>query len=72
VSEHDRHLRSFTSWHAPDCKCEQCVEDLRAQRITTDAPTASLPSNSVSLRELVDNATHTQPRYSIGEDWNDD
>jgi hypothetical protein len=75
MAERDRHLMSFTTWHAPDCRCSQCSEDerLRAQHITHDAPTNALPAQSVSLRELVDNATlTTTPRYSIGEDWNDD
>lgn len=61
--------------HPMTCKCDECSEDarLRETRITHDAPTGSLPSQSVSLQELVDNATHTTaPRYSIGEDWNDD
>lgn len=67
--------RRFQHLHRIGCTCSYCSEDdrLRAQKITTDAPTASLPSNAVSLRELVDNATHTTPpRYSIGEDWSDD
>lgn len=75
MAERDRHLTSFTTWHAADCRCSQCCEDerLRETRITHDAPTAALPVQFVSLRELVDNATlTTTPRYSIGEDWNDD
>lgn len=75
MAERDRHLKSFTTWHAPDCRCADCSEDerLRETRVTHDAPMGALPSQSVSLRELVDNATITQPpRYTIGEDWNDD
>lgn len=75
MAERDRRLTSFTTWHMPDCRCDECSEDakLRAQHITHDAPTSALPSQSVSLRELVDNATLTlPPRYEIGEDWNDD
>lgn len=62
--------------HGHVCPCSDCVlsRDLRdAQtRVVRDAPTGSLPSQSVSLQELVDNATLTQPCYSVGEDWNDD
>lgn len=61
--------------HAINCMCSECNEDerLRETRVVRDAPTGSLPSQSVSLQELVDNATLTlAPRYSIGEDWNDD
>lgn len=68
------HARTFAG-HPLACQCSDCSEDerLRALKITHDAPTATLDAKSVSLRELVDNATHTtQPRYSIGEDWNDD
>lgn len=67
--------QSFTTWHLPDCRCKECSEDhrLAETRVTHDAPTASLPRQSVSLQELVDNATLTlPPRYEIGEDWNDD
>lgn len=63
--------------HPPDCVCQRCHEQafalVPATHITHDAPTGALPAQSVSLRELVDNVTLTQPpRYSIGEDWNDD
>lgn len=63
--------------HEPDCACQRCHERVfaltPATRVTLDAPTGSLDGRAVSLRELVDNATLTQsPRYSIGEDWNDD
>ncbi len=66
--------RTFAG-HPLTCRCAECSEDerLQALKITHDAPTSTLPTQSVSLRELVDNATLTQsPRYSIGEDWNDD
>lgn len=65
--------RSFIG-HALLCGCPQCSEDerLRALKITRAAPTNALDTQSVSLQELVDNATLTPPRYSIGEDWNDD
>lgn len=66
--------RTFAG-HPLTCRCTECCEDerLRALKITHDAPTRSLDTQSVSLRELVDNATlTTAPRYSIGEDWNDD
>lgn len=66
--------RSFEG-HPLTCNCPRCSEDerLRALKITHDAPTNALDAKSVSLRELVDNATLTQsPRYMIGEDWNDD
>lgn len=66
--------RTFAG-HALFCQCDRCSEDdrLRQQRITNDAPANGLPHQVVSLRELVDNATHTtSPRYTIGEDWNDD
>lgn len=66
--------RTF-SGHALMCNCPRCTEQdrLSQQRITHDAPTSALDSKSVSLRELVDNATLTlPPRYDIGEDWNDD
>lgn len=46
---------------------------MRALKITRAAPTNALDSQSVSLQELVDNATLTLPHtYEIGEDWNDD
>lgn len=67
--------RRFQDLHPLGCICSYCSEDerLRALKIVHDAPTNALTSQSVSLRELVDNATLTQsPRYSIGEDWNDD
>lgn len=68
--------RTFThATHGHVCPCSDCVLDrgMREQHITHDAPTGSLPAQSVSLRELVDNATLTlPPRYEIGEDWNDD
>lgn len=75
MAERDRHLQSFTTWHIHDCRCPACSEEarLRETRVVHDAPMGALPAQSVSLRELVDNATLTQPpRYSIGEDWNDD
>lgn len=75
MAERDRRLQSFTTWHAPDCRCSACSEEerLRETRVVHDAPMGALPPQSVSLRELVDNATlTTAPRYSIGEDWNDD
>lgn len=64
-----------TAMHALNCTCRRCSEEhrLRETRVVTDAPLNTLPSQSVSLRELVDNATLTlPPRYEIGEDWNDD
>lgn len=67
-------VRSFVG-HPLMCQCPQCSEDerLRALKITRAAPTASLDSQSVSLQELVDNATLTLPHtYEVGEDWNDD
>lgn len=75
MAERDRMRQSFSTWHVPDCRCRECSEEARLceTRVTHDAPLNTLPAQSVSLRELVDNATLTQPpRYSIGEDWNDD
>lgn len=61
--------------HAINCMCNECSEfgRLRETRITHDAPINTLPRQSVSLHELVDNAAVTPcPRYTIGEDWSDD
>lgn len=66
--------RSFAS-HPLTCRCPECSEDerLRALKLTRGAPTGALDSQTVSLQELVDNATLTlPPRYEIGEDWSDD
>lgn len=75
MAERDRHLQSFTTWHTPDCACSACSEDarLRETRVVRDPPMGALPAQSVSLHELVDNATVTaMPCYEIGEDWSDD
>lgn len=61
--------------HELTCVCPDCseVSRMREQRISLDAPTGSLAERSVSLGELVDNATLTNHlRFSIGEDWGDD
>lgn len=70
----DVNARTFAG-HALLCNCPACSEQerLSALKITHGSPVASLcDPRSVSLQELVDNATLTQPRYSMGEDWSDD
>lgn len=74
-----------TSVHGHVCPCSDCVldRDLRQSqtRVTHDAPTSTLPVQSVStlevlqdwqLRELRKTLDCLDVNYSIGEDWNDD
>lgn len=67
--------RDSSFHHGHVCKCSDCVLDreMRQTRIENTMPVRSLDSATVSLQELVDNATLTlPPRYEIGGDWNDD
>jgi hypothetical protein len=63
-------------FHRTGCPCVGCRKralhsepDQPVQRITTDAPSGSLPQTSVSVHELLGNS---RTDYHVGEDWNDD